>query len=447
MQKISALLVFLIVMTSCERGLFNSLPKVETLDATIVSASLVTLNGSVKDEGNSAVTTRGFCWSLTSGPTVSDNYSQNEFGPGDFSENLKVVPDTTYFVKAYATNSKGTSYGEEIEVNTSAILPQLETLPISEIGSTVAQGGGNITSDGGMSITSRGVCWSTISKPTIANSKTNDGTGTGLFVSNLSGLSPNRIYYVRAYASNSVRTAYGKEVSFVTLTALPSVTTSEITLINTTTVRGGGNVTNDGGASITARGVCWSLSENPTTVDNTTNDGTGSGAFISTLTGLSKTTTYYVRAYATNIEGTSYGNQVSFTTLDMANIALNQPTAASSFYPGSPPRQVNDGDLTKAWTATDAPQWISITLPNTYSIKKIRLLVEQSTAGYSEHQVFIRRFNGPWELINELKGSTSKGQWLEIIYDVPLVNVDGIKVNTLRVPSWVSWREIEVYGF
>ena len=78
---------------------------------------------------------------------------------------------------------------------------------------------------------------------------------------------------------------------------------------------GGGNVTADGGATVTARGICWSTSQNPTISGSHTTDGTGTGTFTSNMTGLEPNTTYYVRAYATNSAGTAYGDQVSFTTL------------------------------------------------------------------------------------------------------------------------------------
>ena len=94
----------------------------------------------------------------------------------------------------------------------------------------------------------------------------------------------------------------------------PTVTTDEITEIEQTTATGGGNVTADGGSSVTARGVCWSTSSSPTTADDHTTDGSGTGTFVSSLTGLDPATLYYVRAYATNAVGTSYGNEVSFTT-------------------------------------------------------------------------------------------------------------------------------------
>jgi Protein of unknown function (DUF1566) len=95
---------------------------------------------------------------------------------------------------------------------------------------------------------------------------------------------------------------------------VPSVTTTAVTDITQTTATSGGNVTSDGGASVTARGVCWSLSSSPTTADSHTTDGSGTGVFVSNLTGLTANTLYYVRAYSTNSVGTAYGNQMSFTT-------------------------------------------------------------------------------------------------------------------------------------
>jgi len=93
----------------------------------------------------------------------------------------------------------------------------------------------------------------------------------------------------------------------------PSVITSSITDVRSSSAKSGG-IVYDGGASITERGICWSLSPNPTILDNKTNDGIGSGTFISTMTGLSSFTTYYVRAYATNSIGLMYGDEKIFTT-------------------------------------------------------------------------------------------------------------------------------------
>ena len=109
--------------------------------------------------------------------------------------------------------------------------------------------------------------------------------------------------------------------------SLPEVTTQDVTEINQTTAKSGGNVVNNGGEDVTARGVCWSTSPDPTEVSSKTLDGRGNGAFTSSINGLNANTKYYVRAYATNSEGTGYGDQVSLTTLE------NLPEAAFTASP------------------------------------------------------------------------------------------------------------------
>jgi uncharacterized protein (DUF1330 family) len=104
--------------------------------------------------------------------------------------------------------------------------------------------------------------------------------------------------------------------SIVSTTSKPTVTTNEISSITSTSAVSGGNVVSDGGASVTARGVCWSTTPDPTVSDSKTSDGTGTGTFTSSITGLSPNTTYYLRAYATNSSGTSYGTEKSFKTFD-----------------------------------------------------------------------------------------------------------------------------------
>jgi hypothetical protein len=160
------------------------------------------------------------------------------------------------------------------------------------------------------------VCWSTSANPTTANNHTIDGGGIGSFVSFITLLTPNTLYYVRAYATNSMGTAYGDNVNFTTLPpSVPVVVTNGVIYIGQTVATCGGNITSDGGSFVTARGVCWSTSINPTTADPHTIDGSGTGTFVSSITGLTPNTLYHVRAYATNSVGTAYGNDVTFTTL------------------------------------------------------------------------------------------------------------------------------------
>ncbi|RJR18312.1 MAG: hypothetical protein C4582_11725 [Desulfobacteraceae bacterium] len=95
---------------------------------------------------------------------------------------------------------------------------------------------------------------------------------------------------------------------------VPTVSTNVISSIGDKSATGGGNVSSTGGTSVTARGVCWKTSQNPTKADTCTSNGSGTGGFSSTISGLAPSTTYYVRAYATNSVGTAYGSNRSFTT-------------------------------------------------------------------------------------------------------------------------------------
>ena len=194
--------------------------------------------------------------------------------------------------------------------------PLINTTAVTEIAKTSAISGGNVINDGGAGVTSRGICWSKNEMPTINDSKVSTGTGLGSFSGNITGLVANTTYYVRAFATNSVGTSYGKAISFKTLedTKVATITTTKVTDITQTTAVSGGDITNDGGAEISARGVCWSKKENPTVSDSKTSDGKGKGSFTSAITKLEANTTYYVRAYATNSVGTSYGENVMFTT-------------------------------------------------------------------------------------------------------------------------------------
>ena len=195
-----------------------------------------------------------------------------------------------------------------------ATLPKVTTTAVTNITATSAISAGNVTDSGNNPISARGVCWSTSENPTIDDNKTTDGTGTGNFTGDIFGLTLNTTYYVRAYATNGIGTSYGEQVIFTTdALKVPTVTTGGIYDITSSTAECGGDVTHDGYTSVTARGVCWSTSQNPTIDDNKTTDGKGTGSFTSKITGLNRKTLYYVRAYATNSAGTAYGEQKSFT--------------------------------------------------------------------------------------------------------------------------------------
>ena len=208
----------------------------------------------------------------------------------------------------------GTVYGSYVSFTTKTIPTVTTTTPtISADKPGIVFAGGKITNDGGGAITEKGICWSTTtSTPTIADAHSSDGSGAGDFTSMLTGLDATKYYYVRAYAKNSAGIAYGN----ITNPSLPTVVTGAVSLseTNISLATGGGTVTNEGGAEVIARGICWSSATGAPAIGNSlfTTDYSRGGTFSSSLTGLTKGSTYYVRAYATNVLGTVYGSYVMF---------------------------------------------------------------------------------------------------------------------------------------
>lgn len=210
-------------------------------------------------------------------------------------------------------------------------VPTLTTVAVSDIKPQSATSGGIITDDGNSDIIVRGVCWSTKKSPKAEGTRTTDGYGTGTFVSNVNNLAANTVYYLRAYATNAIGTAYGNEITFTTSQiTVPSITTASITGITQTSAVSGGNISSDGGAEVTDRGICWSIDANPTTDDSKISNGTGTGNFSCNISGLSGNTIYRVRAYATNSIGTSYGNEIAFSTSPMLPVVITADPSPQS---------------------------------------------------------------------------------------------------------------------
>ena len=326
-------------------------PTLTTTPITNITTTTAESGGNITADGGSPITARGICWSILPNPTTLNSHTIDGTETGLFTSSLTALtPNTSYYVRAYATNALGTSYGDPLSFSTNVVMvPSLTTADINNITVNTAGSGGNVTSDGGTAVSARGVCWSTTANPSITNSHTTDGSGTGTFVSSLTGLTTNTLYHIRAYATNSIGTSYGSDLTFTTLTnpVAPTVTTASATNIAQTTATSGGNVTSDGGTAVSARGVCWSTNQTPTTADSHTTDGTGTGTYVSSITGLNAATTYYIRAYATNSVGTAYGNQQSFTTSAWSQLlyeGFNYPTPAFIGGNGDP------GSTSNNWT-------------------------------------------------------------------------------------------------
>ncbi len=414
-----------------DAGGFTTTPTVTTTPATNVTQTAALSGGNVTSDGGAAVTARGVCWSVSPNPTISGTHTSDGSGTGTFTSTISGLnPNTSYYIRAYATNSVGTAYGNQVTCTTLSVsfgepCPGIPTINYGgQVYNTVQIGSlcwlkenlnvgtringsqsqtnnstiekycyndqeSNCDTYGGLYqwneamqyVTTagvQGICpagwhlptdaeWTTLTTflggESVAGGKMKE-TGTTHWLSpntgatNTSGFtalpggtriyngyfydlgdyayfwssteysSPNAWYrYLRYdYANVGRHYVHDKTHGFSVrcardaggFTTTPTVTTTPATNVTQTAALSGGNVTSDGGAAVTARGVCWSVSPNPTISGTHTSDGSGTGTFTSTISGLISNTTYYIRAYATNSIGTAYGNQATCTTLSVS---------------------------------------------------------------------------------------------------------------------------------
>jgi uncharacterized protein (TIGR02145 family) len=194
--------------------------------------------------------------------------------------------------------------------------PSVTTTSVSNITGSDATSGGNITDEGSSAIISRGVSWSTGTSPTIADYKTTDGTGTGSFSSIITGLDGDMVYNVRAYATNSIGTAYGEVVSFTSFGQSPTVTTAAATNVNATIAKLNGIVNANELSTIvtfeygttSSYGSSAIATQSPVMGDTTL-------TVSANITGLTVGTVYHYRVKSVNALGTTFGSDLTFLTV------------------------------------------------------------------------------------------------------------------------------------
>jgi hypothetical protein len=199
-------------------------PTVVTAALVVVDSTSATCGGDVVADGGSAVSARGVCWGITASPTVAGSHSSDSSGLGVYVSDLNnLTPRQHYYVRAYAQNSSGIAYGSQFSFY--AGLPMVQTIVPDSIAATKALGSGRVTATGGNTVSDRGLCWSTTVNPTVDDLVLACGTGLGTYTGSLTNLTPGTQYHVRAFASNSVGTAYGEDIPFSTV-AVPTYTIS-----------------------------------------------------------------------------------------------------------------------------------------------------------------------------------------------------------------------------
>ena len=294
----------------------------QTIEDVTYSSAL--FRGGLVSVGSSKVSKHGFCWAEQEQPTTSSsgicNLGDAEAAK-DFTYNAtSLKANTTYYVRAYAENTEGVSYSNQMKLQTNGVpqVAEVETGTAIDVTSSQALVSGNIVNLGNTSgLSQYGHVWGTMENPTISNNKTQLGKtyATGAYNSTLSGLSPNTLYHVRAYATNGVGTSYGKDITFTTLLADVVLSTGSVNNITHKTATCQGSITSTGGNTIQERGFCWSTASAPTINDNVTVANTVSDSFSAVLSGLKESTIYHVRGYAKTSDGkVFYGNDVAFST-------------------------------------------------------------------------------------------------------------------------------------
>lgn len=303
-----------------------AVPEVATLEVNDVTDCGAHLYGEVLDDCGKLISERGFVWTEGySNPTMSSQRKIVSGRTGIYEAQIDgLKPNTLYTVRAYAENEEGIAYGDALQFTTDVALPAVVTERVSGVTSSSAVVYAKVISDGGETVSDYGVLLSTSVEIDPGEARKLSAVGpSSSFDVTVSGLSRKTMYYVQAYVTNSAGTAYGEILSFETMAELPVVFTLAVSGITDVAAVSGGEITDDGGDEIVARGVVWGKTSIPVVgTDTQTTDGTGAGKYTSDITGLSFETIYYVRAYAVNSAGTAYGEAVQFTSgkLDMANV-------------------------------------------------------------------------------------------------------------------------------
>jgi hypothetical protein len=299
------------------------LPTISTQSTSTITSFSAVSGLNFTSDGGATISSKGVCYSTSANPTTA-NSKVLGLGTTLGIQSLTISglsPATTYYVRAFATNLIGTSYGNELSFTTLASTPIISTVSISNITSNSAIAGGNVLNSGGYAVTQRGVCWNQWGSPSLLHTYTIEGSGVGSFTSNMTNLLPNETYYVRSYATNVIGTTYSSNtISFKTPITAPTIklTIAPKSIKGTSAISGGDSILSNGGSSIVSKGICWSTTNNPTVTDSISVSGsTNLSNYECNLRNLNPNTTYYVRAFVSNVQFIGYGPVQSFQTTNI----------------------------------------------------------------------------------------------------------------------------------
>ena len=308
-----ALLSVVVFATGCKK----IKPPTLALDeaAVTVSYDKAWMVAKVVNDGGGTVTERGFCFGKEgeSPDTLLCPGNENPFSV----ELSDLSPSTEYTCMAFARNEMGWGYSDLFRFTTEMdTVPRLKTWYVREITQTTAVASGQVLGSGGQTVGERGICYGLEPLPTIAGAHVEAGSGLGSFDCPLTGLSPETRYYARAYAICTKGVYYGNEVDFYTQSMPMEVLTVAVSDVTATRGRGTGRVVYDGGSDVLEYGFCWGTQHDPTIDGMHTKASGDADGFACYFSGLERGQTNYVRAYAINEKGVTYGNELELVPDD-----------------------------------------------------------------------------------------------------------------------------------
>lgn len=466
-------------------------PTVATTAASSITTNSAVSGGNVTADGGASVTARGICYSTSQNPTTSNSTVASGSGTGSFTANITgLAASTTYYVRAYATNSAGTAYGSQISFTTQANQTSL-TLPVTENFNASTLPTGWATQNVGTGITERWSMSNTanaggsayeakctyqnlnpgttrlispavntvgVSQVTMtfrhmldayatgvtlrvqtSNDKTN-WTNTSWSVATTStniaaatvtvnittNLNSATTYFALVAEGNLYQIDYWY-VDNVSLTAgsaatPPTVSTTAVSSITASSAVSGGNVTSAGSATVTERGICYSTSTNPTIANSKVVSGSGTGSYSATMSGLAASTTYYVRAYATSSAGTSYGSQVSFTTLASGGTTSDVTVGTGTSTQGYPLNCYYGYERSASiYTAAEIGKTGSITKLGWYPTVSrttsfpVKIYIKQTTSSTITATTWSNMISGATLVFNGTMSGTTANTWKEFV--------------------------------